>query len=81
MKINDFTNQKGEYKYQLVIGIVYIKKKLFYMNPILTLLSYNIYECTGRDVNTKNEFDGSYIFMAKNMNLKVGSVIKYKNIK
>lgn len=65
---------------ETVIGIVYVKKNLFYMNPVLTLMSYSIYECTGREGVTKNALDGNYIFMTKNMVIKEKQDIKYKNI-
>ena len=28
--------------------VEHIKKKMFYMNPVLSLLDYSIYECTDR---------------------------------
>ena len=38
---------------EAAFGIIYIKKKMFYMNPVLSLLDYSIYECTGIDAITK----------------------------
>lgn len=50
------------------------------MNPILSLLDYNIYECTGKDPLTGNDYDGIYHFLTRGLHISEGMVIKYKNI-
>lgn len=64
---------------ELAIGIVYIKKKQYFINPVLSLLSYNIYECTLKDETTKKELKESIIFITKDVEICKGSKIKYKN--
>lgn len=65
---------------EITLGIVYIKKKMYYMNPILSLMNYSIFECTGKDPVTKSEYCGTYYFIAKGLQVSVGTIIKYKNI-
>lgn len=65
---------------EITLGVVYIKNKMYYMNPILSLLDFNIYECTGRDLVTQKEYDGTYHFLTRELHISVGTVIKYKNI-
>ena len=65
---------------EAALGIIYIKKKMFYMNPVLSLLDYSIYECTGIDAITKKEHLGTFYFLIKGKSISNKSVIKYKNI-
>ena len=65
---------------EITLGIVYIKKKMYYMNPILSLMNYSIFECTGKDPVTKENYCGTYYFIAKGLQVSVGTIIKYKNI-
>ena len=65
---------------ELALGIVYIEKKMYYMNPILAAIHYSIYECEGKDYTTGKVFEGSYIFLVHKRALKKGMVVKYKNI-
>ena len=65
---------------EITLGIVYVKKKMYYMNPVLALMDYSIYECTGRDPVTKENYDGTYIFLTRNLHIVSGEVIRYKNI-
>jgi len=62
------------------LGIIYIKKKMFYMNPVLSLLDYSIYECTGFDAITKKEYQETSYFLIRGKSISSKSVIKYKNI-
>ena len=50
------------------------------MNPVLSLLDYSIYECTGIDAITKKEHLGTFYFLIKGKSISNKSVIKYKNI-
>lgn len=65
---------------EFVLGIVYIKKRLYYMNPVLSVLDYSVFECTGRDYTTKAAFPGAYIFWTRGDSLKENITVKYKNI-
>ena len=60
--------------------VEHIKKKMFYMNPVLSLLDYSIYECTGINAITKKEYLGTFYFLIKGKSISNKSVIKYKNI-
>lgn len=65
---------------EITLGIVYIKNKIYYMNPILSLLDYNIYECTGKDPITGKDYDGTYHFLTRGLHISEGMLIRYKNI-
>lgn len=65
---------------EFTLGIVYIKQNMFYMNPVLSLLNYNIFECTGEDAVTGEKYKGVYYFVTKELKITQGEVIKYKNI-
>ena len=65
---------------ELTLGIIYIKKKMFYMNPLLSLADYGIYECTGGDAVTKKGYEGTFYFLVKGKPIATGDIIKYKNI-
>lgn len=65
---------------EVALGIIYIKKKMFYMNPVLSLLNYSIYECTGFDAITKKEYPETVYFLIRGKSISSKSVIKYKNI-
>jgi len=39
----------------IMIGIVYVKNKLFYINPFLNILGFNFYDITYVDSNDKNK--------------------------
>lgn len=65
---------------EVALGIIYIKKKMFYMNPVLSLLNYSAYECTGVDAITKNGNQEIFYFLIKGKSISPKSVIKYKNI-
>ena len=55
------------------LGIVYIKKSLFYMNPLLTLLDYSVYKCRLKNYN------GEFVFVVKGRVLTKGDVLHYRN--
>lgn len=65
---------------EITLGIVYVKKKMYYMNPILSLMNYSIFECTGKNPLTNKKYQGNYYFIAKGLQVSNGTVIKYKNI-
>ena len=39
----------------VMIGIVYVKNKLFYINPFLNIFGYNFYDITFREFGSKEE--------------------------
>lgn len=45
----------------LSVGIIYIKKRLIYMNPILTLFNFTIYHCCCKSKSNMQLSDGEYI--------------------
>lgn len=45
----------------LAIGIIYIKKRLIYMNPIITLFNFTIYRCCCKSKSNMQLSDGGYI--------------------
>ena len=65
---------------EFALEIIYIKKKMFYMNPVLSLFDYSIYECSGIDPITKKALAGSIYILVKGKRITIGDVIKYKNI-
>lgn len=44
----------------ITIGIIYIKREMIYMNPILTLLNYNIFKCQCKRKLDIARSDGSF---------------------
>ena len=44
----------------ILIGIVYIKNDLFYINPFLNILGYNFYDVKYKDQNDKIKIDKFY---------------------
>lgn len=57
----------------VTLGIVFIKKTLIYMNPVLTLVNYSIYRCKVK------ESGDTYIFIVRGDTLKTADTIKYDN--
>lgn len=57
----------------IALGVVYIKKSLFYMNPLLSLFNYSVYKC-----NLKKK-SGEFIFVVRNRELKENDVVVYRN--
>lgn len=62
----------------IMLGIVYIKKRIIYMNPILTLGNYSIYRC--KNYNEEQGGNRTYIFVIKGGQIKEGEEVTYKNI-
>ena len=46
----------------LMIGIVYVKNKLFYINPFLNILGFNFYDITYTLKDDKNEYKTKIFF-------------------
>lgn len=53
----------------ILIGIVYIKNDLFYINPFLNILGYNFYDITFEDIETKKIYKTKVVYKGK-LNLK-----------
>lgn len=60
----------------VMIGIVYIKNKLFYINPFLNILGYNFYEISYEE---NSEEKTAYIFFRGNFMTNREYSIKIKN--
>lgn len=60
------------------VGIVYIRQKMIYMNPILTLLKVNIYEC--ENAESKKPDERKYMILANKFELENGDKINYQNV-
>lgn len=45
----------------LSVGIIYIKKRLIYMNPIITLFNFTIYRCCCKSKSNMQLSDGEYL--------------------
>ena len=48
----------------IAIGIIFVKKNLAYINPILAIFNYSVYECVSKD-------EQHVVVLAKNANAKV----------
>lgn len=65
---------------ELALGIIYIKKKMFYMNPVLSLFDNSIYECSGIDPIIQKASKEPIYLLIKGKRISIGDIIKYKNI-
>lgn len=57
----------------VTLGIVYIKKALIYMNPLLTLMDYSIYRCKD---GKSGDF---YVFVIQGEALREAETIEFQN--
>ena len=65
---------------QITLGVIFIYKNLIYINPILTILQYNIYRCNCEEkgsVYDKNK-SKNHIILSKSK-LTVGSEVTIRN--
>jgi len=62
----------------IMIGIVYIKNKLFYINPILNILGYNFYDITYKIKNSQTE-NSMKIFFKGNIILNQEYCVQIKD--
>lgn len=58
----------------VTLGIVYIKKNAFYINPVLTLFNFNVFQCKAKE-NKK-----SYIIVIKDRFIKENEELVLPNI-
>ncbi len=58
----------------VTLGLVYIKKALIYMNPVLTLMNYSIYSCKDKE---SGDF---YVFVVQGDILKESETIRFQNM-
>lgn len=64
-----------------MLGIVYIKKMMYYMNPVITLFGYNFYKCNVTDITNENNDVEKQIYILLKGKLMAGETIsKIKNI-
>ncbi len=61
----------------ILLCFIYIRENLFYINPMLNLLKYRIYECKCVNVKTNDE-KTIYVF-AKNLSLAKDMILKSKS--
>lgn len=61
----------------LLLGFIYIRENLYYINPTLNILKYRIYECKCMSLKDKKE-KTLYIF-AKNVDMYINKIIKIKS--
>ncbi len=61
-----------------LLCFIYIQENLFYINPVLILLKYRIYECKCINVKT-NDPKSIYVF-AKNIQLEINRILKLKSL-
>lgn len=59
----------------LALGIVYVKKGLIYMNPVMTLLDFSTYRC--KDTKTEQ----TYIFVIRGYEIHENDTIHFQNTK
>ena len=63
----------------ILIGIVYIKNNLYYINPFLNILGYNFYDITYKVVG-ENKIRRDKIFFKGNLDIAKGTFkVKFKN--
>ena len=63
----------------VLIGVVYIKNDLYYINPFLNILGYNFYDITYK-VKGSDKLERDKIFFKGNLDIASGSFkVKFKN--
>lgn len=64
----------------VLIGIVYIKNDLFYINPFLNLLGYNFYEITFTQGNSTKQQIAKFLFKGQlNVDEKYSAKLSHEN--
>lgn len=77
----DLTYISGYCTYVLIltlIGIVYIKNSLYYINPLLNILGYSFYDITFK-INGENKQLNTRIFCRKKLKINKKYIVKIKN--
>lgn len=59
----------------LVVGYIYISNNMMYMNPVINLMGYKVYDCVLDSVNTNDKEIRSIVVMSKKTTIKVGEEI------
>lgn len=59
----------------LVVGYIYISNNMMYMNPVINLMGYKVYDCVLDSVNTNDKEIRSIVVMSKKTTIKVGDEI------
>lgn len=62
----------------VMIGVVYVKNKLFYINPFLNILGFNFYDITYK-VNGKGKEETTKIFFKGDLSLDKNYCVKIKD--
>lgn len=59
----------------LVVGYIYISNNMMYMNPVINLMGYKVYDCVLESKNTNNKELKSIVVVSKKTSIKVGKEI------
>lgn len=59
----------------LVVGYIYISNNMMYMNPVISLMGYKVYDCVLDSVNTNDKEIRSIVVASKNTTINVGREI------
>ena len=63
-----------------MIGVVYVKNKLFFINPFLNILGYNFYDISYKHINDEKIYHTRIFFKGKLLtNIRYFVKIKDKN--
>ena len=62
----------------IMIGVVYVKNKLFYINPFLNILGFNFYDITYKEVGSRKEKTVK-IFFKGDLELNREYIVKIKD--
>ncbi len=62
----------------IMIGIVYIKNSLYFINPLLNILGYNFYDIVYLEVDSQKQTEGK-IFYKGDLVVNKNYLVKFKN--
>lgn len=57
----------------LLIGFIYIRNRMTYLNPVLQLMGYKIYQTTLRSQSTKEEFN-TLVVLKRDLEVQTGDI-------
>ena len=63
----------------VMIGIVYVKNKLFYINPLLNILGFNFYDITYKTIGNEAKEQTTKIFFKGDLLLNKTYLVKIKD--
>lgn len=59
----------------LVMGYIYISNNMMYMNPVINLMGYKVYDCVLESINTNDKEMKGIVVVQKKTLIKVGKEI------